>query len=108
MRDQYFDEGGNPISQEEWAVVFGGPRWQLIDEDDDVRVSTVYIGLNHEFDPNRPPLIFETLVFVGGDEVEGMRYTTKLDATVGHDNLWHKYRSRTEWIVSDDGITPVG
>lgn len=105
---EYYDEDGNEIDQSTWAEKWSGDRWRLFNEEGDVKVSTVYMGLNHEFDRTKEPRIFETLVFVDGDEVECVRYSTKPDAIDGHDNLWHKYRSRTEWIVSDDGITPVG
>lgn len=30
---------------------------------DSVEVSTVFLCINHQFDPNLPPLLFETMVF---------------------------------------------
>lgn len=29
----------------------------------DMEVSTVFLGRNHEFDPSKPPLLFETMIF---------------------------------------------
>jgi len=104
---EHFDEDGNPISQEEWAVLFGRhDRWRLRNENADVAVSTVYIGLNHEFGLDKPPLIFESLVFVDGDEVECWRYASKSKARAGHGTLWSMYRTKKEWIISDR-ITPI-
>ncbi len=54
---------------------------------DDVRVSTVFIGLDHNFEPTGPPLLFETMVF--GGEHDGMqeRYCTLEEAKKGHDDV---------------------
>lgn len=104
---QYYDEDGNSITQDEWAILFQASRWQLIAEGDGVHVSTVYIGLNHEFDPDKSPLIFESLVHVDDNEQEMVRYATKADAIVGHSNLWYKHRKKREWIISDR-ITSIG
>lgn len=30
---------------------------------DSVEVSTVFLGLDHQWDPNLPPILFETMVF---------------------------------------------
>ena len=42
------------------------------------RVSTVFLGLNHNYslDPNDPPLLFETMIFGGGSEDNCYRYCT--------------------------------
>ncbi len=52
----------------------------------DIRVSTVFLGLNHRFDEG-PPLIFETMIF-GGDHDETMwRYSTWEEAEAGHERV---------------------
>lgn len=60
------------------------------DEISDVHISTVFIGLDHNF--NGPPHIFETMVFEpenGGDET--YRYSTWKEAEKGHKELVDKY-----------------
>jgi len=53
---------------------------------DDVRVSTVFLGLDHGFG-HGPPLLFETMVFVNGSS-EGMaRYATWDEAVEGHQRM---------------------
>jgi hypothetical protein len=49
----------------------------------DVKVSTVFLGIDHQFGDG-PPLLFETMVFGGrlGDEV--WRYSTWDEAVAGH------------------------
>jgi len=50
----------------------------------DAEVSTVFLGLDHSFGYNGPPLLFETLVF--GGELDGQmhRYSTREEAQIGH------------------------
>lgn len=48
-------------------------------------VSTVFLGLDHQFAPDGPPLLFETMVFSDDDTYERqIRYTTYDEAEVGH------------------------
>lgn len=52
----------------------------------DCDVSTVFLSTNHQFNPDGPPLLFETMVF-GGDEDEDLeqwRWTSWEEATAGH------------------------
>jgi hypothetical protein len=50
------------------------------------RVSTVFLGVNHQFGDG-PPLLYETMIFRGGDpgqEVFCDRYSTRAQAAEGH------------------------
>jgi hypothetical protein len=49
-----------------------------------VEVSTVFLGLDHRFGDDGPPVLWETLVFVDGDGGEGDRYCTREEAAAGH------------------------
>jgi hypothetical protein len=98
----YYNRKGEPITQAEWIKAHGdgthedfatmrrvretdiGPYW----------VSTVWLGLNHNYAPTGPPLIFETMVFLreGEADVLGLeddcyRYSTEADAQQGHDEV---------------------
>lgn len=62
--------------------------------DDGTHISTVFLGLNHNFDDEGPPLLFETMVFLkdgkgGEDYME--RYTTYKEAESGHKKAVAKY-----------------
>ena len=48
-----------------------------------VRVSTVFLALNHRFGSG-PPLLFETMVFGGDYDFEQERYSTWEEAEAGH------------------------
>lgn len=53
--------------------------------DGDCRVSTVFLrGINHQFNPQGPPLLFETMVFGGSLDREQGRYSTWAEAEAGH------------------------
>jgi hypothetical protein len=48
-----------------------------------ILISTVFLGLDHNFG-HGSPLLFETLVFRGGDGAESRRYASWQDAQAGH------------------------
>jgi hypothetical protein len=50
----------------------------------DVRVSTVFLGLDHKFGSDGPPLIFETMIFGGEHDGYQERYSTWEQAEEGH------------------------
>ena len=49
----------------------------------DVRISTVFLGLDHSFG-NGKPLLFETMIFGGEHDDYCERYSTWGEAEVGH------------------------
>lgn len=51
---------------------------------DDVRVSTVFLGLDHNAFPGRDPALFETMVFVEGEPTSVRRYFIWEEAEEGH------------------------
>jgi len=72
-------------------------RQRIIEQDEieDYWVSTIFIGLNQQFDPKSPPLCFETMIFTERKKmVRGKlrreevgyqrRYTTLAEAKSGH------------------------
>ena len=58
-------------------------------EIDDLRVLTVFLGVNNQFNEGQP-FLFETLVFKGEQldwEYDGVRYRTWEEAKAGHDAI---------------------
>lgn len=49
-----------------------------------VRVSTVFLGLNHQFEEGMPPLLYETMIFGGPCDDFQFRYHDKPTALIGH------------------------
>lgn len=60
----------------------------------DIRVSTVFLGLDHQFPHGEgPPLVFETLVFRGPLDGEMDRYATAAAAREGHKVMTERVRN---------------
>lgn len=57
-----------------------------------INVSTVFLGLDHRFTGNGPPLLFESMVFGGPLDGTIMRYSSWDDAEAGHKGLVRKAR----------------
>jgi hypothetical protein len=55
-----------------------------LSEQGDVRVSTVFMGLDHNYWGEGPPILFETMAFVGDQTVGQERYATWAEAEEGH------------------------
>lgn len=53
----------------------------------DCHVSTVFLCINHQWDRNGPPLVFETMVFGGPSDGEYRRYATWDEAVKGHEEM---------------------
>ena len=47
-------------------------------------VSTVFLGIDHRFTGDGPPILFETMVFGGECDGETWRYSTWDEAVAGH------------------------
>ncbi len=69
----------------------GVPAWKFwlgkllkIKKWEPVRISTVFLGLNHSFEDDGSPLLFETMVFGGKHDQDMERYSTWDEAERGH------------------------
>ena len=88
MFDCYvLDEKHNPIpaTLDEWSK-FTEPYCissVVRDEVDDLCVSTVFLGINHNWGEG-PPILFETMIFGGEHDEDRWRYATWDEAIVGH------------------------
>ena len=87
---RYYDRAGNPLTLWEWAEKID-LKERIVEQTEistDVRVSTVWIGIDHNFlNPGNPPLIFETMVFGGPNDLECHRYSTEEEARLGHSGV---------------------
>lgn len=106
LDNMYFGLDGQPITREQWAQTFDDIKSRRIGQQTvgygpgKKWVSTVWLGLNHQFGDGLP-LIFESMVFQHGygwrkrfgycHEVCQERYPTKQDAIMGHRLLVEKY-----------------
>lgn len=102
----YYDRQGNAMTLDEWAKSYETRRDQKRVAETALAggywVSTVWLGLNHNYGDG-PPLIFETMVFKCGadgkvadwSELDSDRYTTEEDALAGHARLVNKWAQQS-------------
>jgi hypothetical protein len=58
-------------------------------------VSTVFLGIDHQFG-NGPPLLFETMAFRDGESVDCHRCSTWMEAEAQHKRVCEELRVQTE------------
>jgi hypothetical protein len=63
-----------------------GDGWARVAQDQIgvARVSTVFMGIDHNFTRGGPPLLFETMIFGGPEDGFQARYSTWDEAEAGH------------------------
>lgn len=87
MNGQYILNGKTPVECNdlmEWARQMEGKN-RVVDQFQfgDVKVSTVFLGLDHSFGDGEP-LLFETMIFGGEHDQYQDRYSTWDEAVEGH------------------------
>ncbi len=95
---KYYNPEGTPMTLLEWADAFEHAECQVGHDllPNGLEVSTVWLGLDHNFGSG-PPLIFETKVFgLPSDEKYQEYYSTLEDAQEGH-------KATIEWASRVDG-----
>lgn len=99
MRAQmWFNRDGTPITSEEADALLATPGYKRVAVTNlgDVRVSTIWLALDHRWTDEGAPLIFETMAF--GDEGEEVRrYSTEEEAKAGHIDVVACIRRRQRW-----------
>lgn len=87
-----YDREGRRLSLEDFYQLFEDPGYKVVRKSEvgwrrNVSVSTVWLGLNHAFTPDHPPLIFESMVFGGRHDGDTDRYSTEAEAIAGHERI---------------------
>lgn len=109
MSDKYIlMEDGSTLKEEDlmaWTKTFETTnRTIALDKlDNDITVSTVFLGLDHGFGDG-PPLLFETMVFVGDDTPDMDRYSTKEEAIEGHFKFVEAWRGKAYKDYCEDKL----
>ncbi len=62
---------------------------------DDLRVSTVFLGIDHGWN-ERKPILFETAIFQNGEVIDMARYATWEEAEKGHNNMCAELKTKLE------------
>jgi hypothetical protein len=97
----FYDPDGNPLTLGEWAEMLESSRqdmserswWRWHTELEGLRVSTVWMGLDHSFLPGEPAMFWETMILCDDDSHEldnrQWRFGSKEAAFAHH-----------EWVVT--------
>lgn len=99
----WYDREGNPIDTRRWSELHEDYNYirVALDTVGPYTISTVWVGLDHQFMEGGPPLIFETMVFTNSAwnadredpdheqllDIECMRWTTEDQARNGHEEV---------------------
>lgn len=100
MSDKYIlDASGNPQRCDDaiqWAMSFEQTDRQVADDIiGNVRVSTVFLGLDHRFSGDGDPILWETMIFGGKQDGYQDRYTSKESAIEGHQKALNLVQTET-------------
>jgi hypothetical protein len=110
----YFDRQGRPMEMLDWVRKHADLDYKVVAQHwiRGWMVSTVWLGINHRFTGDGPPVIFETMIFPPGDEMgDGTvwseqymdRYSTEAAAQAGHDQAISALRER----LGDDAMADI-
>jgi len=89
MRQQFYilvNKEPKPADCQEWGSWFEGADRVVAKEEveEGVTVSTVFLGIDHNFASDGPPILFESLIFGGQFDGDMRRYATWDEALQGH------------------------
>lgn len=87
MCSQYILEGKTPVvcyDSIKWSDWFKNNIKIAETKIDNVGVSTIFLGLDHNHSGYGPPILFETMIFGGKFDQECERYSTYEEAEKGH------------------------
>ncbi len=83
------DDEGNPVIENDfmkWSEWFATTDrtvcFQTVGEG--VTISTVFLGLDHNFWDDGPPVLWETMIFGGTHDDYQVRYSSQQEAMDGH------------------------
>ena len=84
---RYYNINGEPIDFDTWVTLYELAEYKIVRRDTPspgVTVSTVWLGLDHNYAGGGAPQIFETMIFGGDHDQECFRYATLAAAEDGH------------------------
>jgi hypothetical protein len=113
MRSPWLDKEWNEIDALTWGRLHEDESYMRIGSDhilDCIWVSTVWLGINTNFRPEGPPIIFETMVFAKHDmnvDLFCQRYSTEDEAKEGH-AFTVMVMSDPDWLLAAVKTIPNG
>lgn len=62
----------------------------------DSRVSTIFLGMDHSWTPGGPPILWETMIFGGKNNLYCERYSSLQEAKAGHIKAIERVKAEQE------------
>lgn len=103
IEDRYFAPDGTAITMREWAQLWEQRHLDMSNDswwrrrtviDDEVEVSSIWLGLNYNFGVEGPPLIWETMIFYANEgDSEQWRYPSRQAALDHHEEIVRQLRT---------------
>jgi hypothetical protein len=91
LQHYVLDDDGQPLPVADflaWAQWFQkADRVVASDMVGAVHISTVFLGLDHNFHAGGPPVLWETMIFGGPHDLYQRRYISRDEAIAGHATL---------------------
>ena len=91
---RWYDRQGRPLTLAQAAPLLEDNDYKRVASDvlpDGRWISTVWLGLDHGYRSDEPPMIFETMVFESQEVLRDsrcVRYATEAEARAGHDRIF--------------------
>jgi len=109
MSDHYILDENNqpqPVDLMTWARYFETADRHVANTElkNGTRVSTVFLGLDHNFTQSGRPILFETMIFGGERDQDMMRYATWSEAMCGHIDIVDELLGENSAGVADDQL----
>lgn len=88
----------------EWGRLFADNETRIVAQETvlGVMISTVFLGLDHNWSGKGPPIVFESMVFLPGEGEIQRRYATWDEALAGHMELSNQVRA---WAAEAGEVT---
>ena len=107
MTDKYILEGHTPVRASSliaWATWFEEANRTVAKTaiTPSVEVSTVFLGLDYNFEGYGEPILFETMVFGGALDQEQARYRTWDEASVGHISMVKHAKDAEAGLIAEE------
>ena len=110
MTHLYILEGTTPLAVQDtitWGQLFATADWKVAHTQvsPDAEVSTVFLGMDHNFFRDGPPILWESMVFGGPLDGEQERYATYHNAAQGHEAMVERCRAAVAGAANVEGLT---
>jgi hypothetical protein len=116
MRSLWYDPDGNPIAAADADVLLRNDLARRVaqtcitTERGEIKISTVFLVLDHSHGTTGPPVLWETMIFGGSMDEYQWRYTSRAAAEAGHAEAVTAVRSELDLegiaVVAEDTFAP--